>query len=164
MRTLTGLRWYDSAAGSGKQERWPLVEQTAIVVTSVDSHRLGRLLDSNLYTYMPGVDSLRRELSRARIVSPTEIPPDVVTMNSTVRFINDSSGSDHELSLVYPNAAGSPGTVSVLAPIGSALLGLSVGQSVSWQITGGRELKLRILGIVQQPEASGVYHQRLDAL
>lgn len=133
--------------------------QPPIVLSSLDLERLERLLDSTSYKHLPGIDALRRELDRATVVQPTEVPPDVVTMNSTVRFVDEVTGSNFELSLVYPNSAGMPGTVSIMAPIGSALLGLSVGQSISWQVPGGRELHLRILEIAQQPEASKKHHR-----
>lgn len=133
--------------------------QPPIVLSSLDLERLERLLDSTSYKHLPGIDALRRELDRATVVQPTEVPPDVVTMNSTVRFVDEVTGSNFELSLVYPNSAGMPGTVSIMAPIGSALLGLSVGQSISWQVPGGRELQLRILEIAQQPEASKKHHR-----
>lgn len=133
--------------------------QPPIVLSSLDLERLERLLDSTSYKQVPGMDALRRELDRATVVHPSEMPPNVVTMNSTVRFVDEATGSNYELSLVYPNSAGSPETVSIMAPIGSALLGLSVNQSISWQVPGGRELRLRILEIVQQPEASMKYHR-----
>ena len=118
------------------------------------------------------VFTLSDEIDRAQIVKPQEVPPTVVTMNSTVRFIDDKSKSEFQLTLVYPDEiaaklAGEPTKmaseaeaepvqkVSVLAPVGSALLGLSVGQSIEWQIPGGRQLNLRILGVVRQPEAQG---------
>ncbi len=78
-------------------------------------------------------------------------------MNSTVRFIDDSNGSTFELKLVYPAESGKSGTVSVLAPIGSALLGLSVGQSIPWQVPGGRQIRLRVLEVLMQPESMGDY-------
>jgi len=133
--------------------------QPPVMLSSLDVERLERLLDSGAYKNLPGIDALRKELERAAIVAPTEIPPTVVTMNSTVRFVDDATGSTFELTLVYPEAAGSSASVSVLAPIGSALLGLSVGQSISWQIPGGRILQLRILEVVRQPEAMGQFHR-----
>lgn len=133
--------------------------QPPIVVSSLDLERLERILESESYRRLPGIEALRRELDRATIVEPTEVPPGVVTMNSTVRFVDDSTGSTYELTLVYPEAGGPSNTVSVLAPVGSALLGLSVGQSISWQVPGGRRLQLRILEVVYQPEAMGQYHR-----
>ncbi len=133
--------------------------QPPIVISSLDLERLERLLDSTAYKQLPGIDAFRNELERATIVEPTKIPPGVVTMNSTVQFVDDSTGSKFELTLVYPEAAGSSGKVSVLAPVGSGLLGLSVGQSIFWQVPGGRKLQLRVLDVVAQPEAMGQYHR-----
>lgn len=133
--------------------------QPPIIVSSLDLERLEHILDSGQYKRLPGVDALRRELDRANIVEPTEVPSGVVTMNSTARFIDDATQQEYELTLVYPEASGPANTVSVLAPVGSALLGLSVGQSISWQVPGGRRLQLRILDVTYQPEAMGLYHR-----
>ena len=135
--------------------------QTApsIVVSSLDLERLNDLLDSGKYADFPGMDALRRELDRAKVVEPTEVPPNVVTMNSIVRCVDETSNAQHKLTLVYPHAAGTAGSVSVLAPVGSALLGLSVDQSIAWQVPGGRTLKLKVLEVVRQPEAMGEYHR-----
>jgi regulator of nucleoside diphosphate kinase len=133
--------------------------QPPIIVSRLDLERLDRLLDSASYKNVPGIDALRNELDRATVVEPTAVPPGVVTMNSTVRFVDDSTGSKFELTLVYPEAAGLPDKVSVLAPVGSGLLGLSVGQSIFWQVPGGRKLQLRVLDVVAQPEAMGQYHR-----
>jgi regulator of nucleoside diphosphate kinase len=133
--------------------------QPPIIVSRLDLERLELLLESDAYRRLPGVDALRSELDRATVVEPTEVPPEVVTMNSTVRFIDDSTGSKFELTLVYPEAGGSSEKVSILAPVGSALLGLSVGQSIFWQVPGGRRLLLRVLEVVRQPEAMGQYHR-----
>jgi regulator of nucleoside diphosphate kinase len=133
--------------------------QPPVIVSRLDLERLELLLESDAYRRLPGVDALRSELDRATVVEPTEVPPEVVTMNSTVRFIDDSTGSKFELTLVYPEAGGSSEKVSILAPVGSALLGLSVGQSIFWQVPGGRRLLLRVLEVVRQPEAMGQYHR-----
>lgn len=130
-----------------------------IVMSSLDQARLDRLLESEAYRQLPGIDALMAEMDRATVVRPQEVPPDVVTMNSTIRFRDDSNGHEFELTLVYPADAGQPDTISILAPVGSALLGLSVGQSIAWQVPGGRELDLRVLAVVNQPEAQGEYHR-----
>ena len=85
-----------------------------------------------------------------------QIPADVITMNSTARFMDETSGKEFELTLVYPDDAlmSSDGTVSVLAPVGSALLGLSVGQAIEWPLPGGRKMSLRVLAVTYQPEAT----------
>ena len=130
-----------------------------ITMSSLDEARLERLLESDAYRQLPGVDALLSEMERANVVRPVDMPPDVVTMNSTIRFVDDSNGAEFEYTLVYPADAGKPDTISVLAPVGSALLGLSVGQSIAWRVPGGRELDLRVLAVVRQPEAMGEYHR-----
>jgi regulator of nucleoside diphosphate kinase len=116
---------------------------------------LERLLDSVSPLHVPGLDALRRELDRAEVVEPREIPPDVITMNSTARFVDEVSGKEFELTLVYPDDTHlTHGTVSVLAPVGSALLGLSVGQSIEWPLPGRRTMTLRVLEVTYQPEAT----------
>jgi regulator of nucleoside diphosphate kinase len=86
------------------------------------------------------------------------MPSDVITMNSTARFaLND--GSEREITLVYPrDADAGTGKVSVLAPVGSALLGLRVGDSIRWPAPGG-DIDLRVLSIRYQPEAAGDLHR-----
>ena len=133
--------------------------QPPLVLSSRDMDRLERLLESETHNHLARIDTLRNELQRATIAAPADMPAGVVTMNSTVRFCDDSTGSNFELTLVYPEAARTPDTVSVLAPVGSALLGLSVGQSISWQVPGGRTLSLRILDVIYQPESVGEYHR-----
>ncbi len=130
-----------------------------IIMSSLDQARLERLLESEAYRQLPGIDALLAEMDRANVVKPVDVPPDVVTMNSTIRFVDDANGAEFEFTLVYPADAGKPDTISVLAPVGSALLGLSVGQSIAWQVPGGRELDLRVLAVVRQPEAMGEFHR-----
>lgn len=132
----------------------------AIILSSRDLERLDDLLDQPAWRAAPGAAALRSELARAEIVEPGEVPPDVVTMNSTVRMVDEADGHEHELTLVYPrDVDGSAGKVSVLAPVGSAMLGLRVGDSIEWPVQGGRTLRVRILGIGYQPEASGHLHR-----
>lgn len=133
--------------------------QPPIIVSSLDYDRIEQLLESDLARGLSGVEALEQELRRASVLEPQEMPPGVVTMNSTVRFEDVRTGSAHALTLVYPKAAGAPDTISVLAPAGSALLGLSVGQSISWSMPGGRTLELRILDVLNQPEAQGQFHR-----
>ena len=130
-------------------------QEPSIILTSADLDRLDRLLDSVSPLHTPGLDALRRELDRAEVVESHEIPPNVITMNSTVRFVDETSGKEFELTLVYPDdTLMTHGTVSVLAPVGSALLGLSVGQSIEWPLPGGRKMTLRALEVTYQPEAT----------
>lgn len=131
-----------------------------IVVSSLDLERIEALLDAPAYRHVPGIAALRAELARASIVEPGKMPADVVTMNSTARVVDESGGEEYRLTLVYPrDADGDPGKVSVLAPVGSAILGLRVGESIQWPMPGGRQAALRIAEISYQPEASGHLHR-----
>lgn len=130
-----------------------ILNETSKTINQSDFQELTRLLDGGAHGTLPGIDMLRDELSRARIVKPEEIGPDCVTMNSTVRFVDDAENKAYQLTLVYPDQAGLPGSVSVLAPVGSALLGLCVGQSIRWQVPGERLLRLRVIAVMDQPEA-----------
>lgn len=109
-----------------------------IILTSQDLDRLEVLLMSLPANAFPGKEALRAELDRAEIVESEQIPPSVVTMNSTVRFSIDSSGEDFCLTLVYPkDVDGTGDKISILAPVGSALLGLSTGDEIEWPRPGG---------------------------
>ncbi|MDH1339432.1 nucleoside diphosphate kinase regulator [Ectopseudomonas oleovorans] len=127
-----------------------------ITITRLDLQRLERLLDS-LDEFGPGAEALQAELDRAEVVGHDEVPAGVVTMNSRVHCREESSGKDYHLTLVYPQDAGGEGKVSILAPVGSALLGLSVGQHIDWPVPGGKQLKLTLLAVEYQPEAAGEY-------
>ncbi len=129
------------------------MNQPSITVTETDYDRIDALLDEAGET-VPGIRELRAELDRAHVVASADIPDDVVTMNSTITFENIDSGKRFEMALVYPKSIdGSPGKVSILAPVGSALLGLAVDQVIQWQVPGGDALRLRILDVQNQPEA-----------
>jgi regulator of nucleoside diphosphate kinase len=106
----------------------------------------------------PGKPELEAELERAVIVEPQEVPGSVVTMNSTVRFKLQPSGNEFCLTLVYPeDMDGSGGTISILAPVGCALIGLSQGDVIEWPKPGGGVLKVSIEEIVYQPEREGEF-------
>ena len=135
-------------------------ERPQLTVSSLDLHRLEQLLDSLSTEARTTHASLIEELERAQIVEPGEVPPTVVTMNSTVRFRTEPDGKEFERTLVYPgNVDGSLEKVSVLAPIGSAMLGLAVGDSIEWPAPRGGTMTVRIMEILYQPEASGQLHR-----
>ncbi|MEG1041937.1 MAG: nucleoside diphosphate kinase regulator [Pseudomonas sp.] len=130
----------------------------SIIVTRLDVQRLERLIDSLDETTQdsPGVLALQDELDRAEQVGHEEVPAGVVTMNSRVHCREEASGKDYHLTLVYPKDANADeGKISILAPIGSALLGLSVGEQIDWPAPGGKTLKLKLLEVEYQPEAAG---------
>lgn len=128
-----------------------------IYVTEQDMERLEELLETakkSEYTR-----SLEAELVNAVVVPAHEIPPDVVTMNSCVLFEDTKTGTIETVTLVYPAQANvSSGRVSVLAPVGAALIGLSAGQTIEWPMPNGRHRSLRIAEVLYQPEAAGDFH------
>jgi regulator of nucleoside diphosphate kinase len=88
------------------------------------------------------------------------MPQDIVTMNSIVRFFVESTKQEFELTLVYPKDMDSNGkNISILAPVGSAMLGLAIGDEIEWPKPGGGTLKVRITEILYQPERSGDYQR-----
>lgn len=131
-------------------------QKPPITISSLDAARLGRMLDSLRGKHIPNKEDLQVELDRANIVEPAEMPHDVVTMNSTVIFRIESSSTEFAMTLVYPSDTDDgSGKISVLAPVGSALLGLREGDEISWPKPGGGLLKVRILKVVYQPERAG---------
>jgi regulator of nucleoside diphosphate kinase len=137
-----------------------MIMKPKIVMSSLDVERLESLLKSLPDHAFPGREDLEAELGRAEVVDSKEIPPTVVTMNSTVRFKIESSAQEFHLTLVYPkDADASGGTISILAPVGSALLGLSIGDEIEWPKPGGGVLRVRIEGITYQPERAGEYRR-----
>ena len=129
----------------------------AITLTRPDVQRLERLIAS-LDEDTPGIEALQGELDRAEVLEAEQIPAGVVTMNSRVHCREDISGQDYHLTLVYPKDAGAQGTVSILAPVGSALIGLRVGQHIDWPTPQGKSLSLQLLAVEYQPEAAGDHH------
>lgn len=130
-----------------------------IILTSQDMNRLDKLLEALPEAAFPGKAELEAELNRADVVEPQDVPPDVVTMNSTVRFALES-GEDICMTLVYPkDMDGSADRISVLAPVGSALLGLSTGEHIEWPKPGGGMMKVRLVEVVYQPERAGEFHR-----
>lgn len=128
------------------------MKQTPITVTRPDFEHLKDLLDKTDTENLPYIDALLTEIERADVVESAEVANTVVTMNSAVLFANETVGSEHQLKLVYPADAGQSNTISVLAPIGCALLGLSVGQSIEREMPNGRKMRLRVKQVIDQPE------------
>ncbi|GJQ52090.1 MAG: RNA polymerase-binding protein Rnk [Anaerolineaceae bacterium] len=131
-----------------------------IQITQLDLERLQKLLlDAQATDYRKSeyLEKLKIELNRADVVAPKDIPNDVVTMNSTV-CIEDLDTQEQEIyTLVFPEDANvREGKVSILAPIGTAMLGYEVGDTFEWEVPAGKR-NLLIKKILYQPEASGDY-------
>ncbi|MBV2210126.1 MAG: nucleoside diphosphate kinase regulator [Thermomonas sp.] len=137
-------------------------QRPTLLLSRIDVERIEDLLERQEYRNL-NTDALREELDRAELVEPSAVPNDLITMNSTAQVkVVGEDGNEHEyaLTLVYPrDADGSSDKVSILAPVGSALLGLRVGSSIDWPMPGGRKARLHVLSIRYQPEASGELHR-----
>ena len=117
-----------------------------IYVTREDVERLESVLAQNRSGQTSS--TLEDEISRAEVVAAHEIAPSVVTMNSQVRYRDKDTGAVHEVNLVYPHEADiNRKKVSILAPVGIALLGLSVGQAISYRVPDGREKTIEVLAV-----------------
>jgi regulator of nucleoside diphosphate kinase len=133
-----------------------------IYITEFDLKRLKGLIkyaegrwDKRVVRY---VEELDEELDRAEIVKPEEIPTDVITMNSTFRLSNLDTAEEAVYTLVFPAKADSTSRkISILAPVGTAVLGYRVGDTVEWKVPGGLK-RLKVKEIVYQPEAARDYH------
>jgi len=111
------------------------VQDHDLIITTTDFARLQSVIDTH---NSQASELLDYELRRARIVEPEVVPADVVTMNSTVVYEDCDTGARREIRVCYPqDADATAGKVSVLAPIGSALLGLRVGQVITWPVPNG---------------------------
>lgn len=126
-------------------------QKATIVVTERDYQRLQGLANAARLRQPDVAEELAGELDRAGIVADTEIAPDVVRMGSTVEYRTEA-GATRTVTLVFPGEADiAEGKVSILTPIGTALLGLSPGQSIDWLARDGRSHRLTILSVRQQP-------------
>jgi regulator of nucleoside diphosphate kinase len=123
-----------------------------ISISETDFVKLNRLLqfESNW--------DLEHELSRAEVINCILVPPTLVTMESDILYIDHTDKKEKESLLVYSRCPlDQDRVVSVLSPLGTALLGLEVGQKIKWFIDG-REKILEIIEVLTQPEATGVPH------
>ncbi|EGU46436.1 regulator of nucleoside diphosphate kinase [Vibrio ichthyoenteri ATCC 700023] len=128
-----------------------------ITLSSLDVDRIYNLIES-LSRNSVSTEQLEQELERGTIVAPEQLPPNVVTMNSRVKFVIESSQKEFEMTLVYPkDMNNSLEKVSILAPIGSALLGLSVGDTIQWPKPDGMLVNVSIIDVTYQPEREGQY-------
>ncbi|MBQ0132448.1 MAG: nucleoside diphosphate kinase regulator [Comamonas sp.] len=131
----------------------------AITLSSLDLERLESLLEK-LPSHFAGRDALQAELDRAEVLEPQAMPADIVTMNSTVSFTLLESGKQQTLTLVYPKEAdGSHGKVSVMATVGTALLGLRVGDQFAMPSPTGQAVTVQVDAIKFQPESAGEMHR-----
>jgi len=119
-----------------------------ITLSGIDCERLDRLANAAAATFPRTAEFLAREVARATIVPTGFMLHGVVTMGSEVEFKDETTNQTRVVTLVYPDEADlTAGRLSVLSPVGAALIGLSVGQSIEWQTPGGGWRSLTVLGV-----------------
>ncbi len=123
------------------------MNHTPIYISRSDYTKLRLLLSTSLYSqagHAP-LRNLREELDRAAVIDPSAFPSGVVTMDSTVEFEDIGTGEVEEYTITFPDRADIElKRISILAPIGTALIGCRVGDIVNWSTPGGvRQLKVR---------------------
>ena len=135
-------------------------QRPTIIINRLDAERLQRLIDNASDKDIVVAELLEEELSRGEVRDPEDIPDDVVSMNSQVRFTDLSRGTKMIRTLVYPHSLGSvPDGISVMAPIGAALIGLRIGDIIEWPLPNNTETRLRIDAIYWQPEREKQFHR-----
>ena len=126
-----------------------------IFIGEHDMERLRSLIESGSGRDAPYLARLEEELDKARIVTPKEVPEDVITMNSVVRVKDLDTGEESTYRLVFPAKAGATANaISVIAPIGTALLGYREGDVIEWTVPAGRK-RMQVVELVYQPERLG---------
>jgi regulator of nucleoside diphosphate kinase len=137
-------------------------KQTNIYITKPDHERLTKLIeiareregDAN----SKYLDSLEEELERAEVVQQKDIPADVITMRSMVRLKDLDTSEEVTYQLMFPTEANfDEGKISVLAPIGTAMIGYRHGDVIEWEVPSGVR-RLRVEEVLYQPESKGEYH------
>lgn len=137
-----------------------MARKPQLILSSLDLDRIEALLAAVPSSAFAGKAELQAELDRADVLAPEQMPPNVVTMNSTVQFSIVETGKELRLTLVYPrDLDGSADKISIFAPVGSALLGLSVGDELAWPGPGGKAMTVRVTDILFQPERAGELHR-----
>ena len=132
-----------------------------IYITQEDLQRLQRLvqgLKAKSNGDLSNIMALEEELDRAHIVDGKEIRPDVVTLKSHVRVCDLDTDRVLDYEVVYPNTKprSSADPLSVLAPLGTALLGYRTGDIVEWQVPRGKR-RLKVIEVLYQPEAAKLH-------
>ena len=137
-------------------------KETNLYITRPDYERLTKLIEiareRESDTNREYLDRLENELDRAEMVQQQDIPADVITMRSTVRVKDLDTSEEMIYRLVFPTEANyDEGKISVLAPIGTAMLGYRRGDAIEWQVPSGVR-RLSVEEVLYQPESKGEYH------
>jgi regulator of nucleoside diphosphate kinase len=129
-----------------------------LFISELDHARLTRLIEEVNYGVTEPDESFRAlqaELANATVVAPRELPDDVISMRSRILIVLD--GKEKEFSLVYPDEANrAVGKLSILSPIGTAIIGYRAGDVINWHTPGGLK-RIEIKKVLYQPESAGDY-------
>ena len=139
-----------------------MVKEATIYITEVDRQRLEKLIETagerDQLANHQYLHKLEHELDRAETVAPADVPGDVITMRSKVRLRDMNTGEEMVYTLVFPVEANfDEGKISVLAPVGTAMLGYRVGDTIEWQVPSGLR-RIKVEELLYQPEAAGDYN------
>jgi len=128
-----------------------------IFISEADFKRLLPIIEG-MKNSRDDLRALRTELENAEVLAPTDLPPDVISMNSKAKLRDLDSGEEMTFTLVFPgNASIEQDRISVAAPIGTAMLGQRVGDEIEWEVPAG-SVRLRVEEVLYQPEAAGHHH------
>ena len=128
-----------------------------IIISEQDLHRLETMLEHQP-KLTPTMQHLEDELARAEVVAPQDVPNNVVSMNARALITIAPAKEPTEITLVYPHDfKGEKGQVNVVAPVGTAILGLAEGQEIEWPQPDGHLMKVKIERVLYQPEREGDY-------
>lgn len=137
-----------------------------LTVSSANHDRLRRIAAAGMRIRRvpPSAKILAEELGRAQVVCPTDLPPNVISMHSVFDFRDGVIDQIRRATLVYPGEEDADvGRISVLSPLGAALIGLAEGQAARWQSATGAWRTLRVISVVHQPEQAGFIRRAADA-
>ena len=139
-----------------------MVKESNIYITKMDQERLTKLIEITRErdngVNLEYLKRVEEELDRAEVVVPSDVPPDVITMRSKVRLKDLGTGEEMVYSLVFPTEAKfDEGRISILAPIGTAMLGYQHGDVIEWQVPSGLR-RLKVEEVLYQPESAGDYN------
>ena len=132
------------------------MKKPTIIITEADYVQLSRMLDADARSSREraAMEALEAELKHAKIVAPDDVPPDVITMNSTAELLDLDTGERMEFTLVFPSDANvDDGKISILAPVGVGMLGYRVGDSFARRAPYGAR-RLKVIAVTFQPEAA----------
>lgn len=125
-------------------------KENTLIISKPDYLQLIKLIEQH---DTPAAEALDIELSRADIVQDKDVPADAVAMGSTVTFIDLDSNEEKTISLVYPNEADvAQMKISILSPVGSALIGLRIGGNIDWPVPQGKVRRLKVIAVQQSNE------------